>query len=284
MDADIHRPFLFGIGTQLFGIERVVPIYYTYSIFSRDAAGTDREVDSHAAVAVFPATVVGHVLPSILMSILPLTATEVSRSYFTLQSIVCYAFYFSPITVSFLTKGTSAIVKWLRHKSNPFSTPVDDTANVEDAHAQASSDLPDLKLAYSMLFAFQSVQHLSGIAELVQSIFEALKPFSWADRKALLEAGIYSSIHAAENPGAVFSSSPMTLFTLSTFAFLLHTVWDLRTRGYITNRELSKAVLSLSVANALLGSGAAYAGVWYWRENVLYRATQRSRPQSDVQN
>lgn len=274
------RPFLFGAATQVFGIERVAPVYYAYSIFARDATGVGRKVDPYAAMAVFPATVAGHVLPSILMTTLPLTATEVSRSYCSLQSIVCYAFYFSPITISLLTKGASTGIEWLKRKCNATSpAPVNETPKRRDA--QLSSDLLALRFAYSMMFSFQSVWHLYGAAEVMRPLFEALTPFSWADRLALLKAGI-GPVMSENTQGASFDSSPLALFTLSTLAFLLYTLWDLRRRGYITNREAGNTFLGLSAGSALVGSGAAYAGVWCWRERVLHRVTHRSKKKKDT--
>lgn len=208
------------------------------------------------------------------MSTLSLTATEVSRSYFTLQSIVCYAFYFSPITVSLLTQGVSAGGKWLRRRWSSMSAPANDGANFQDV--QMDSDLPALRAAYSMMFTLQSVQVLLGIAEAVRPVYEALEPFSWVDRIMIISGGGSDFL---ESRTLSASLSPPTLFTSSTLVFLLYTVWDLRRRGYITNCKVGKAVLGL--CSALIAPGAAYAGMWYWREEILYR-THRSRSEPQI--
>lgn len=281
-NADLQRPLVFGVATQIFGIARVAPIYYAYSLFARDATGAGRKVDPLASMAVFPATIIGHVLPSILMDTLPLTATEVSRSYFTLQSIVCYAFYLSPITVSVLTTGFSAVVKWLRRKWKTKSAPVKEATNVQAA--QTGFDLPILKTAYSMMLAVQTFQHLSGVVEPLHMMYETMAPFSWPDRFTLLMNARPSSISYlfGMEQGPSFSiARSLTLFTFSTAAFLLYTVWDLRRRGYITNREAVKAVLGLSAAP--IAPGAAYVGLWLWREKILYRVSHHSRPKSHIQ-
>lgn len=273
-----HSPLAFGIASQVFGIARVAPVYYAFSLFSADATGASRNVDPLTAMAAFPATIIGHVLPSILMSTLPLTATEVSRSHFTLQSIVCYALYLSPVTVSLLTKGISVGVRWLRRKWSSKSTNVEATTEAQDA--QINPDLPALKKTYSMMLAFQTAQHLYFAAEALRMLLEALAPFSLHDRITLLmnaRSGFASFIVEAEQGSAHALGSSLTLFMSSTLAFLLYTVWDLRRRGYITNREAVKACLGLSATP--IGPGAAYAGFWLWRENILH-SVPRLRDQS----
>lgn len=266
--ADLRSPLAFGIASQVFGIAKVAPVYYAFSLFAPDATGTSRTVDPFTAMAAFPATIIGHVLPSILMSTVPLTATEVSRSYFTFQSIVCYAFYLSPVTVSLLTKGISIGVKWLRCKWSSKSTHVKATTEAQDAHP--NPDLSALRKTYSMMLAFQAAQHLYFAAEALRMLLEALAPFSLHDRIALLvntRSGFASFIFETEQGPAHALASSLTLFMTSTLAFLLHTVWDLRRRGYITNSEAVKAFLGLSATP--IGPGAAYAGLWLWREKIL---------------
>lgn len=265
----LKSPLAFGVASQVFGIARVAPIYYAYSLFSADATGASRNVDPLIAMAAFPATIIGHVLPSILMSTLPLTATEVSRSYFTLQSVVCYAFYSSPITVSLLTKGIAVGVKWLRRKWNSMSTHAKQTTETQDA--QISPDLPALQNSYSMMLAFQTAQHLYVAAEALRMLLKALAPFSLHDRMALLvnaRSDFVSSFLETEQGPVHAIGSSLTLFMSSTLAFLLYTVWDMRRRGYITNGEAVKACVGLSAATPI-APGAAYTGFWSWRESML---------------
>lgn len=274
-------PLAFGVAAQVFGIAKVAPVYFACSLFSEEPTGFGRRVDWLTVMSVFPATIIGHILPSVLMNTVPITATEVSRSYFTLQSMVCYAFYLSPITVSVLTKGFSAGVKWLMHKWNSMLGPTKEATNKQDA--QHESDLPALQTAYSMMLAFQAIQHLPRVVEYMRYIYEVLEPFSWPDRWALLmnmRPGSTSYIFGADQEPAFSINSSLTLFTSSTIAFLLYKVWSLRRRGFITNCEAVKAVLGLSAA--LFVPGAAYAGIWLWREKVLYRVTHHSRPKSRI--
>lgn len=247
----------------------MAPIYYACSLFSVDATGASRTVDPLTATASFPATIIGHVIPSILISTLPLTATEVSRSHFTLQSVVCYAFYFSPITVSLLTKGIAVGVKWLRRKWVSSSTPAKETTNAQDA--QISPDLPALKKSFSMMLAFQSFQHLYFAAEALRVLLKALAPFSLYDQIALLvnaRSDFASSFLEAEQGPAQAIGASLTLFMSSTLVYLLYKVWDLRRRGYITNGEAVKACVGLSAATPI-APGAVYIGFWSWRESML---------------
>lgn len=267
----LKSPVAFGVASQVFGIARVAPLYYACSLFSADATGASRNVDPLTAMAAFPATMIGHVLPSVLMNTLPLTATEVSRSCFTLQSVVCYAFYFSPITVSLLTKGIAVGVKWLRRTWNSSSTPADkQTTKAQDA--QLSADLPALQRSYYMMLALQTAQHLLFAAEALRMLLKALAPFSLHDQVALLvsaRSGFASSFLEVEQGPAHAIGSSLTLFMSSTLAFLLHTVWDMRRHGYITTGEAVKACLGLSATPS--APGAAYTGFWSWRESILSR-------------
>lgn len=205
------------------------------------------------------------------MSTLPLTATEVSRSHFTLQSVVCYAFYFSPITVSLLTKGIAVGVKWLRRKWNSSSTPAKEKETTNAQDAQISPDLPAPKNSFSMMLAFQTFQHLYFAAEALRVLLKALAPFSLYDQIALLvnaRSDFASSfLEAEQGPGQAIGGS-LTLFMSSTLVYLLYTVWDMRRRGYITNGEAVKACVGLSDATPI-APGAAYTGFWSWRESKL---------------
>lgn len=243
---------------QLLGVETVAPVYYLVSIILTPETGASRRIDPDVASAVLPATLVGHVVPGILMSVLPLTATEVSRSYFTLQSIVCHVFYFSPIAVSVLTKGISLAIKslrWFSSKSDAEAIGVEEKTTKQAQDVEDRPDLPALKTAYAAAFAYQSIQHiLTGQLSSPGSLMSS----------RLTHLGL-----------AGVSTSPMALYQLSTLTFGLYEAWDLVSRGYVTSREAKWAALSLVAGTYLVGPGAQYAGLWYWRESVINRRRRR---------
>ncbi|KAK7413086.1 hypothetical protein QQX98_008034 [Neonectria punicea] len=61
---------------------------------------------------------------------------------------------------------------------------------------------------------------------------------------------------------------------VGTAASNLYSVWDLRRLGYIRSSQAVKAAVSVVVGEALVGSGATWAGLWYWREDKIAHITR----------
>lgn len=267
----------------MFGIDKVAPVYYIFTIVagSRDLelAGDPHRVDPDVAKAVLPATILGHVLPVALLSSLPMTATEVSRSCFTAQSIVCHLFYFSPIAVSALTTMGSQAIKWFRRKfGSEMSTHAGgpEPLPAEESHDQHGQEVPALKTAYAVAFGLQAFKHLSTAAWVLRSYRDAMS------RIPALSVVTSALGKLLERPGGATTVGPLGwgYYKLATVLFGLHTAWDLRRRGYTTTDETVRAVVLFSGLLGLCGTGAGYAGLWYWREGVLDGLRRRAKPAS----
>lgn len=182
-------------------------------------------------------------------------------------------------------------LKWMRHLrdgASSASMPVKQPEAVQD---EESGTLLVLQGTYTFTFTFQICQHLDNSKRLLSSTWEALAPFSLGDRILLVKQSIrnsswWSGAWWANKPGQVewgsALQSSLTTFKYSTFVFGLYTVWDLRTRGYITNREARWAALTYTLGFGLVGAGADYTGLWYWRECVLHRTSHHSSPKPQV--
>lgn len=260
---------------QLQGIDRTAPIYFLEAVLPlRDdkQRTSSRRIDPDVARAVLPATLLGHVVPSLLMSVLPMTFTEVSRSVYGLQSIVCHAFLYSPYTVPVLTYGIVAFRKWARYRANLRAPAGQRRAlhEVDEGYTVGGRlNTAVLKEDYSDLFSVQAAGHVLALASLAAQ--------SWGMWEKLTEAVPGASVLSRAKAVLGWILRPMdftrfellSLYVAATTSLGLYTVWDLRRRGYTTSREAKKAAAGFVVGNALVGPGASYAGLWMWREGVL---------------
>ncbi|ROV97498.1 hypothetical protein VPNG_08697 [Cytospora leucostoma] len=254
---------------QISGIEKIAPIYYLLAIATGDTTTADRRVAPETAVAVLPATLLAYVLPGALMAALPLTATEVSRSIFTPQILVSYAFFLAPITVPLLTTAISKAVSWFtrrrgRHGSRTqaagFRTKAVVDKSCDGEGRQYFPEIPRLRTAYAVAFAIQAAQHIYTVTRTYL--------LSCTGQLSLV-AVLRNLLTKPTVPGQEYAS--IALYAGATLGFGLYTVWDIRRRGYTTDRVASKAALGVVAGQVLVGPGAAYAGLWWWGEGVLAR-------------
>lgn len=245
---------------QISGIEKIAPIYYLFAIAAGDTSIANPEVAPGVAEAVLPATILAYIIPGVLMTLIPLTATEVSRSTFTPQSMVTYAFFLAPVTVPLLTTAISKATRWYSRSDGSKTEGKDG----ETSHYHQTTEASPLKTAYVVSFTIQAAQHIYTLARAF--IVSSAGQLS-------LTAAIGNIFLKPTLPGQRFSS--ISLYAGATLAFGLYTVWDLRRRGHATDREASKATLSFISGQVLFGPGATYAGLWWWREAVLDSAVHR---------
>lgn len=268
-------PLVLGAVLQYRGLDRTAPLYFLDGVLAiRDdkPATSSRKIDPDVARAVLPATVVGHVVPSLLMGVLPMTFTDVSRSAFSPQSIVCHAFLYSPLTVPVLTYGLVAVKRWSRARANPRAPAGLRKAphEVDESYAVGGKlNTSVLREAYSDLFFVQAAGHVVAVASL------AAQAWTLWGKLAEMAPGATALTKARAVLGWLLEPMGFTRFQLlslsaaATATLGLYTVWDLRRRGYTTSREAKRAAAGFVVGNVLVGPGASYAGLWMWREGVL---------------
>lgn len=64
------------------------------------------------------------------------------------------------------------------------------------------------------------------------------------------------------------------LIVTSIASHCLYNVFQMRKLSYTTTGECVSAMLKTVVVMVLVGPTAAYAGLWYWREDVIYRVSE----------
>lgn len=207
-----------------------------------------------------------------------MTATEISRSHFSLQSIVCHLFYLSPITVSVLTKGISTAVKWFRGRPDlKAERPVGKETLEMNESDHYSPEPSALKTAYATAIGLQALYQIFDLARLMRGVWDVVGQFPSEERLFVVTEAAKMAVQE-QSLGSWALKKPLTLYRIATFVFGMYTVWDLRRRGYATSREATWAALSFWTGSELCGVGAGYAGLWYWRESVLDRLWHRATP------
>ncbi|KAG8166039.1 hypothetical protein KVR01_004591 [Diaporthe batatas] len=249
------------------GIERVAPIYYLYSMATWNSANLsdDRMIPSEAAKAVLPATLLCYVLPGALVSLVPLTATGVSLSHFNIESSSITAFFVAPLIVPCLTQMVSAVTRLAKRKAGKGGPRRKATPGDKMTHqTQAALDVSrSLRTAYAVSFAMQATQHLYTI---VSSLIRAPR-----GQRSVVAVLSNLLTHQAI-PRQMYSS--LALYSAATLGFGLYTVWELRRRGLVSDKDAKKSAAGVIAGQVLFGPGATYAGLWWWRHGVLYKTRQ----------
>lgn len=238
-----------------------------------DPKTASQKIDPDVARAILPATLIGHVVPSLLMSALPMTFTEVSRSPYGLQWLVCHAFLFSPITVPILTYSIATAKRWYRDTAElraPAGQREKRDESDESCTVGGRLKTPILKEAYWSVFSIQAVGQILAAASLASqswSLWGNLSKMALNQPNALAKA--QAVLKWVLEPMSFTCFEMLSLYAAATATFGLYTVWDLRRRGYTTSRQAKRVAVGYLAGNILVGPGASYAGLWMWRECVM---------------
>lgn len=128
-------------------------------------------------------------------------------------------------------------------------------------------EVPALKNTYAFLFATSALVHVSVV---LYAWLEGGLPALWrlfGDVPSIFvgTAGLTDpaeGVFTMLKYDLIFSALPMLMF-------LLYTVWDIRSLGYITTATARNVAAAVLVGEVLVGPAATYAGLWYWRESVF---------------
>lgn len=256
------RQSLVGVAVQISGIERIAPIYYLFSMATWDSESSaeGQNMTPEVAKAVLPAALLGYVLPAALTSLVPLTATGVSQSHFSIQSSVVYSFFLAPVTVPVLTTLISRVLSYVHRKADLVGQV--DKATPEARRPSRGRDSVDalrsLRQAYAVAFAIQAVQHICTITRNITQT---------PGGQRSLNAAVGSLLTYPMVPGQKYSG--LALYAGATLGFGLYTVWDLRRRGMVKNKDTRRSTIGILAGQIIFGPGATHAGLWWWREGVL---------------
>lgn len=124
-----------------------------------------------------------------------------------------------------------------------------------------------LKSTYSFVFATSALVHITVV---LYAWLEGGLPTLWrlfGDVPNPL-VGTTGMTNPAETVVAILKYD--LIFTvLPMLLFLLYTVWDIRSLGYITTPTARKVAAGVLMGQILVGPAATYAGLWYFRECVF---------------
>jgi hypothetical protein len=272
----LSLPSLFTCSMQLFGIGKVAPVYMLLNAWFGMEISAGRFIGREVAQSLVPALTLGYVIPSILM-VLPNPDVK------TWQDMVLF-WQFSPALFATLVFGFSGILQWRSKRllaaakeQMPARGEEKDDASYDhrvgpkhkDDHElyerYRDTDVRDLLSVYKFAFAITTTTHLATLAYAAfRSDMSLVAMFSVPDFR-LAEwdlPGVAAKV-------ATFFKYDMTVFELSSIAHSLYSTWELRRLGYVSTWAAVKAAAALTVGSVIVGPGAAWAGLWYWREKVL---------------
>ncbi|CAH0023459.1 unnamed protein product [Clonostachys rhizophaga] len=250
---------LYSFGMQVQGIGRIGPLHAALQAVFTHERPTGRHVPVETAKALIPAITLGYVIPTIM--VFARTPNTVAWQH------ALALWQFAPPLVGLLTRGISSLLK--SYQRGIGKSEEDDKDGLE---RYKNTDVPILNSVYTYAFAAQATVHIASML------------YAWAHP----ELSIFKTFFQVPNPfkpdwnlptvGAklgVFFKYDMLLASAASIASGLYSIWDLRRLGYVETKDALIAGASTIAGQLLVGPGATWAGLWYWRENRLAGLTTR---------
>ncbi|KAG7142830.1 hypothetical protein HYQ45_000923 [Verticillium longisporum] len=246
----LAMPLLFSAAIGLIGINLTAPLHAVLIAICSNERPSGRAVPLEVAGSLVPALTLGYILPSILAIIPLLRAKRVDLLRFA-------PFLFSVLTSLF----TSGLRRWQWHSC---STTKDRSRPDMDRYTKR--DLQTLKSTYSFAFGIQATAHLVALGVTCYS------SGAWVNRTLLPSTNLTVSDIPLSNMGEDFDSLhkyDLMAGLAAVIASKMYSIWDLRRLGYIKTLEAIEVAVSVVAGQVLVGPGATWAGLWYWRESVI---------------
>ncbi|KFA66502.1 hypothetical protein S40285_00759 [Stachybotrys chlorohalonatus IBT 40285] len=252
----LSLPSFFSVAMQIHGIGRIAPLHAVLSAFATPESPTGRPVPVEVTKSLVPALTIGFVLPTALL-FLP---TPNVRAW---QYIAAW-WQFGPPLFNLLTNIFSSGLRWWESRGRHSKDKEEEKDELLDSYQ--NRDVPALKSAYAYAFAVQATTHLASLAygglhpgvSLWSTFFALPNPFASAWNLASVGNAMF-----------VFLKYDMVVAVSGYVASNLYSVWNLRRLGYIKTHDAIKATAGIVAGQVLVGPGATWAGLWYWRESVL---------------
>lgn len=270
-----NRPSVFGIAFQIFTIGRICPIYFLLSILSVSNKISSRRVPLGVAKSILLAVSIGYMVPTVNM-MLPLADTFARSNAIAIWQAV--PVYCGVLTYILSKRGsgklhyTSSVRSEMKRGDGKLSAieramPPRDQKYEDTFSEYAKDDVPYLKSAYLVAFVSCAIMHIGIIAYVALGFNAELSLYS----VFLNLPGIFAEWDMADLPLAwsLLFKYDMWFYFAALFVYLLYTVWDVRKLGYVTDAQARKAWLGIVIGQVLVGPGAVYAGVWWWKEDVV---------------
>ncbi|KAH8203527.1 hypothetical protein TruAng_002275 [Truncatella angustata] len=254
----ISLPSLFTAGMQVQGIGRMAPIQAAFSALSSHELPTGRFVRPEVAMALIPALTLGYVIPTIL-ALAPGNNIQSWQNWIALWQL-------APPIFSTLTWAFSKALRWrITRDQSSSRDEAEETQKLESFDRYKTTDVPILQFVYKYAFALQATAHISILAYAYSHDISLFRTFFNLPNIFKPE---WNLVDLSSEINTFFKFDQL-FATTAILASNLYSVWDLRRLGYIRTREAFNAAVGVFGGQALVGSGATWAALWYWREQVL---------------
>ncbi|KAM0281969.1 hypothetical protein ACHAO9_010450 [Fusarium lateritium] len=248
----LSLPSIFSIGMHPLGIGRVAPLHALVSAISDQETPTGRAVDVETAKSLIPSVTLGYIIPTVMT----LWATPNVKAW----QNWCVIWQFAPPLVNVLVTATTKVLQ----RRNPQSSESPKAKSRMERYE--NKDVPALKTAYAYAFGVQAVVHIATVLygwhhpdiSMWDTFFKLPNPLQ-AEWSFTTLASILTA----------FFKWDLALTVLSNVGSNLYSIWNLRRLGYVGTRTAVKAGLSVLAGQVFVGSGATWAGLWYWREDKI---------------
>ena len=248
-------PVLFSVGMQVQGIARIAPLYAIVTAFFGFESPPGRSVPLPVAQSLVPAITLGFVIPTIMV----LFPTPRIAAWEKWSAI----WQFAPVLFNALAAVTAKVLK-KRHAPQ-------ESQQSEEMERYTNKDVSSLKAIYTYAFAVQAAVHVSTLAygwsHPDVSIFQTFFKLSSHSEQKWPVPDLAAKL-------ATFFRYDMTFGVIGYLGSQLYSIWDLRRLGYVKTSEAVKAALAVAGGQFLVGPGATWAGLWYWREDKLASVAQ----------
>jgi hypothetical protein len=247
-------PILISCAIQLQGTARVAAVHAIFLPLFGQSVPTGRPVSPALANSLLPSLVVGYIIPALLF-----TMPDPARSWEWSAPI----WQLSPLLFNIFVRVSTSVLERRRTQGLSSSS----AAQVDALNAAYQiKDIRPLRRAYQVAFW---VQVSAALAVLIHT---------GASPLAILFQDLYGfpgflDGSSAETPEilltpAIFDHN-LAVMAVVVLCSNLYSVWDLRRIGYIRTRTAAMAAAFVMTGWLVVGPGATWAGLWYWREIIL---------------
>ncbi|KAK2016029.1 FAD/NAD(P)-binding domain-containing protein [Colletotrichum eremochloae] len=238
----LATPSVMAIGLHGLGINRVIPSYALLHAFSAFDAPPERAVPISIAKSILGAFTLSGLVASAkyMLDRHRGVPTNLQSSLWKLSALF-------PTLVWALSK----LSRGGRSKRRP------DIESDTSLDRYKTHDMPYLRATYLCAFGVQAVAHVaSGAPSLIgQTLLGALTD-------AVTSPSAFLASLASLPSGARLACGVWVLQNL-------YAIWDMRRAGYIKTFSALKAAVGVALGQILVGPGATWAGLWYWRDEVF---------------
>ncbi|KAH7026221.1 uncharacterized protein B0I36DRAFT_155436 [Microdochium trichocladiopsis] len=281
---------LWAVFYQTVGGNLIVPLWFAVDLMtsndanglftpSATAASTKRDVPLPYAQFILPATILGYLLPTALLYVPWGWSHEVNQLLAALWQpapmfVSLFLVLFAGAAKS-LAVTTSA--RTTAHAGGfPNGRDVPPRENLPEGDATPPDDVFYLKTYYLMVGMLCFVVHAYVLYQIHTDGYLATDTGShvtWGSVFVPSQAAWKDSVHAGLH--YIFQWDAIGIFGTS-WTWSCVKAWDvLRVTPGQSGGEVVKTVLLITVANVVIGPGAALMAVWYWRENKLVELAAR---------